>query len=181
MDPSLVDRFITGAVPAISNYGKISLRTHILAGGGFPVATGVGIKVPISVEGGSQNGIIIKRIDDRMEVRLVSGFVLNGSVQLSGGGAFGVGAARGDVGFNPSLWNTHGVTLHFPIRIGEDGKEDFSAVHGLLRALLLGDLPTTEAWARAASTLKSPKRKAFRARCPVPSSLTRAPPSTCRG
>ena len=106
MDPSLVDRFITGAVPAISNYGKISLRTHILAGGGFPVATGVGIKVPISVEGGSQNGIIIKRIDDRMEVRLVSGFVLNGSVQLSGGGAFGVGAARGDVGFNPSLWNT---------------------------------------------------------------------------
>ena len=120
-------------MPAISNFGKISLRTHIMTSAGFSSSTGLGFKVPLSTQGGSQTGIIIKRINDRMEVRLVSGFVTNGSAGVAAGAAVGAVAGGGDAGVNASKWDTHGVTLHFPIKIGEDGKEDFSAVQSYLR------------------------------------------------
>ncbi len=148
-------------MPAISNFGKISLRTHIMTSAGFSSSTGLGFKVPLSTQGGSQTGIIIKRINDRMEVRLVSGFVTNGSAGVAAGAAVGAVAGGGDAGVNASKWDTHGVTLHFPIKIGEDGKEDFSAVQSYLRTLLKGELPTTEAWAKAASNFEITKKNGW--------------------
>jgi hypothetical protein len=144
LDPEFVDRIIA-SIPAISNYGKISIRTNMMVHGGFPFDTGHGVTVPLNLGGGRQVGLIIKRINGRVEVRLVFGFQLDGQIGVIGDGSKEDGAGEGGVKLEGSLYKTEGISAHFEIRYNpETGREDFSAVQAYVRSLLAGDLPSTE-------------------------------------
>jgi hypothetical protein len=154
MDPALVDSFINGSIPALAKYGKISLRTNTMVSGGFPFAVISGLAIPIGAGAGPQTGAIVKRGPASMDVRLVRGWFLNGKPGLNGGGAVGAGAGDAGGALNGAWWETHGVTLQIPIKLDENGKEDFSLAQSYLRGLLTGALPSTEEWAKSLANLQ---------------------------
>jgi hypothetical protein len=144
LDPAFVDRIIA-SIPAISNYGKISIRTNMMVHGGFPFDTGHGVTIPVNLGGGRQVGLIIKRVNSRIEVRLVWGFLLDGQVGVFGGGKDGDFSGEAGGKLEGAWYRTEGISAHFEITYNpQTGREDFSAVQSYLRDLLTGELPSTE-------------------------------------
>ena len=146
----------------MSNFGKISLRTNMMFHGGFPFDTGHGFAIPVTAGGGRQVGIIIKRINDRIEVRMVSGYQLDTELGIRPSWDYSGGGADVGISLEGSLWNTSGIAWHFDITYNEKtGREDFSKTQSFLRSLFTGELPSTEAVAQRISNFqrisKSPR------------------------
>jgi hypothetical protein len=150
ISPELVERVVT-AIDALANFDKPSIRTHTLAKATVPIDAGMGAAIILSGVGGSQHSFIIRRIFNRIEVRLVSGDVdevtIGETIELNG-----VVAAL-DIGATTKFakWMTKGGSLHFPIERDADGRENVSKAQEFVRALLAGDLPTAEFYAARAS------------------------------
>jgi hypothetical protein len=150
VDPEDVQQ-ILDSLPAISNCGKISLRTHTLVHSGVEIAPGIGFSIPLELGGGDQLGVVFKRIDDWMDVRLMWGGVGNGLLGLGGSAPASAGAGFKNRGAgNHSRWDTSGVELRLPIeRDPVTGEENFDKVKSYVRALLTGERLSTGDWANA--------------------------------
>jgi hypothetical protein len=161
MDEDLVEAFITGAVPAISNFGKISLRTNTMVNGGFPFAiTGPGLSIPFSLGAGGQFGAIIKRLNGTMEVRLVAGWMLNARSGWAAAARSRPALPMAKATSTAPYGKRTASRFNSRSSSAKDGKEDFTAVQSYLRTLITGTLPTTEEWAKSSPALKSPRRAA---------------------
>src|SRR5262245_17420310 len=145
MDPELDDRFIA-AIGDLGNFDKLSVRTNALGMGAVPIDPGQGPALAISGVGGTQRSLIIRRIENRIEVRMVSGGFGEGTVALG----LDLSAILGALGIKSSgkfaRWMTTGGSLHFEIERDAEGREDFSKAQSFVKALLTGHLPNPESW-----------------------------------
>ncbi len=149
MDPAAVEQ-IVASIPAIVNFGKISLRTHTLVHAGVEIAPDQEVSISLSLGGGDQTGIIFKRVDKWLDVRLLYGGVGNGLLGIASGVSDGVASLKRGGTASPSRWDTAGVELRFEIeRDPVTGEERFDKVQSYVRALLTGKRLSTEQLASA--------------------------------
>jgi hypothetical protein len=144
MDPEHVEQ-IVASLKAIVDGGKISLRTHTLVRAGIEVATDQEVSIPLSFDVGDQTGVIFKRVNNWLDVRLLYGGVGNGLLGIASGVSGGAASLKRGGTASASGWDTEGVELRFKIeRDPVTGEEKFDKVESYVRALLTGKRLSTE-------------------------------------